>query len=78
MSSQEYVQPIACHRQFTERLVLRDTAGRTFVWFGDGREMIEMPGSTAEWILSRPEMSQLQSPLLWFDPSSLPLGTTTV
>lgn len=78
MSLQDYVQPIACHCQFRERLLLRNGTGCYFIWMGDGSDPIEMPATTAEWILSRPEMQRLQLPLLWFDPTSLPLGTTTV
>lgn len=76
ISSKDYVQPIASHQEFPERLLLRDNTGQCFIWFGDGREMEAIPAPLTEWILSRPEMYLLHSPVLWFDTSSLPLAST--
>ncbi len=74
-SSADYVQPIASHRKHPERLLLRDDTGQCYLWHGDGREVEAVPAPLAAWICDRPEMYQLQSPLLWFDSSSLPLDT---
>jgi hypothetical protein len=74
-SSPDYVQPTASHRQHPERLLLRDDEGQCYLWFGDGREMEAVPASLAAWICDRPEMYQLQAPLLWFDRESLPMDT---
>lgn len=78
ISSRDYVQPVASHRQHPERLLLRDSLGEWFIWFGDGREIETIPAPTAMWMASRPEMYQLQSPMLWFDPSTLPVSAATV
>ncbi len=77
-SSTKYVQPIASHSQYPERLLLRDQAGQSYLWHGDGREMEAVSAPLAAWISERPEMRQLQWPLVWFDPSSLPLNTAAL
>lgn len=69
-----YVQLVAIHREFPERLLLRDGEGQCYLWHGDGSDMEEISGSLASWITERPEIDQMQAPLLWFDPTSLPLS----
>jgi hypothetical protein len=78
ISSKDYVQPIASHLQFPERLLLRDSMGQYYLWFGDGQDMETIPTSLAEWLVSRSEMALLHSPMLWFDTSSLPLSAAAV
>lgn len=78
VSFESYVQPVASHRQIPERLLLRDNAGQCYIWFGDGRDMETIPVPVAEWMLSRPEVAQLHSPMLWFDVSSLPLNAEVI
>lgn len=72
-SSTAYVQLVASHRQCPERLLLRDRSGQCYLWFGDDRAMEVIEAPVADWISDRPEMYQLESPLLWFDVTSLPL-----
>jgi hypothetical protein len=78
ISSKDYVQPIASHSEFPERLLLRDEMGDWSIWFGDGREMETLPTPLAEWMVSRPEMIELHSPALWFDSSSLPVSGSAI
>ena len=78
ITSMNYVQPISSHCQHPERLLLRNGLGEWFIWFGDGREMETIPVPMAEWMISRPEMHLLQMPMLWFDPSTLPVSATTI
>jgi hypothetical protein len=78
ISSKDYVQPIASHLQFPERLLLRDNMGQCYLWFGDGRDMETIPASLAEWLISRTEMISLHSPMLWFDTSSLPMTASAI
>lgn len=68
-----YVQPHAAHRTHPERLLVRDTGGDWFLWFGDGRGTVSITDELATWMLARPEMNRLTAPLHWFDIESLPL-----
>lgn len=77
-SFESYVQPVASHRQIPERLLLRDNTGQCYIWFGDGRDLETVPAPVAEWMLSRPEVTHLRSPVLWFDVSSLPLTAAVI
>lgn len=68
-----YVQPLASHAAHPERLLVRDQHGSWHLWFGDGQMMISVPDDTATWILERPEMVCLDTPLHWYDVECLPL-----
>lgn len=74
----EYVQPFATHIEHPERLLLWDATGQCYLWHGDGREMEAIPDPLAQWLCQQPEIMALQTPWLWFDPSSLPLGAAAV
>lgn len=78
MSSKHYVQPVASHCQFPERLLVRDDRGQWFMWFGDGRNIEEIPVQLATWLSHRPEMQLLASPRLWFDDTSLPIRSGSI
>lgn len=68
-----YVQPHAAHTIHAERLLVCDTEGAWYLWFGDGRGAVSVTDELAAWMLERPEMSRLHAPLHWFDIESLPL-----
>jgi hypothetical protein len=68
-----YVQPHAAHEHHPERLLVQDTGGDWYLWFGDGRGTVAIAGDLARWIIGRPEMKQLHGPLHWFDLEALPL-----
>ena len=69
-----YMQPVACHRERPEQLVLRDERGAWFLWFGDTREqLVDIPAELAMWMIDRAEMQRLPSPLMWFEPAALPV-----
>lgn len=72
-----YVQPRAAHVAHPERLIVRDTAGEWFLWFGDGRDTVGITDDLASWMLARPEMNRLHGPLHWFDIETLPLEVGT-
>lgn len=78
MSPKQYVQPVASHIQIPERLLVRNDQDQWFIWFGDGRDIEEIPGELASWIFHRPEMQALASPRMWFDDSSLPVRSGSV
>jgi hypothetical protein len=68
-----YVQPLASHVAYPERLLVRDQQGTWHLWFGDGRMMESIPDDTAFWMMERPEMACLDAPHHWFDIECLPL-----
>lgn len=68
-----YVQPHATHVAHPERLLVRDTEGAWYIWFGDGQGAIGIEDDLALYMLGRPEMIHLHGPLHWFDIESLPL-----
>lgn len=70
-----YLWPVAQHRDASERLLLMDEAGAWFLWFGDGSDLVETSADLAQWILKRPEMVMLGEDLVWFEHSSLPVGS---
>jgi len=71
-----YVCPVACHREFGERLLVRDPDGAWFLWMGDGGmpELIGVPARLAGWIAYHPSMIPLGVPRMWFDVASLPVA----
>ncbi len=75
MMTSSYLWPVAHHRDAPERLLLRDALGTWVLWFGDGTALAEMPDDLARWILARPEMVMLGADLVWFEHSSLPVGS---
>lgn len=70
-----YVCPVACHRDISERLLVRDPSGSWFLWMGDDTavEPIRVPHGLAQWIAARPEMIALEPQVMWFAVSSLPM-----
>jgi hypothetical protein len=72
-----YVQPVASHGQYPERLLVRDQSGTWHLWFGDGQEMCALSIELASWILGRPEMTRIPAPHYWFDVESLPVAVET-
>ena len=70
-----YVQPIAQHIVYRERLLVRDAEGRAYVWTGDdpGRGVEEIEAGTALWLLTRSWMSPLP-PRVWLHVDDLPLA----
>lgn len=74
-----YVCPVACHRDVSERLLLKGLEGSWFLWMGDEAVMepIEVPRRFAGWIARRPEMKVLAHPVMWFDVSSLPVTSVS-
>ncbi|HEU0163787.1 MAG TPA: hypothetical protein VFQ54_02010 [Thermomicrobiales bacterium] len=71
-----YMQPFAFHREAPERLVVRDEAGRWYLWAGDGSdEIVEVPARLAHWMIDRREMQVLPAPHMWFERDSLPVRT---
>ncbi|HVL24415.1 MAG TPA: hypothetical protein VM450_10020 [Thermomicrobiales bacterium] len=74
MSSTTYLQPIASHEDYPERLLLRDGEDQWYLWTGDGQEIEAIPARLAAWIADRPEMRLLQRPHMWFELSCLPLN----
>ncbi len=75
MITPSYLWPIAHHRDAPERLLLRNESGTWFLWFGDGTELVDIPDDLVHWILDRPEMVMLGEDLVWFEHSSLPVGS---
>ncbi|HEV2074495.1 MAG TPA: hypothetical protein VGR29_12770 [Thermomicrobiales bacterium] len=79
MPNTVYVCPVACHREFGERLLVRDPDGAWFLWMGDGGmpELIRVPARLAGWIADHPHMVPVASPgevpHMWFEVSSLPV-----
>jgi hypothetical protein len=69
-----YVQPVAYHRDFTHRLLLKDEAGNWFLWQGDGSSLVEIDQSLAGWIYDRPEIYPMAGEAIWFEVSSLPVA----
>jgi hypothetical protein len=69
-----YVQPLASHARFPERLVVRDHTGTFHLWLGNGDLMSEIPAALASWIIERPEMLPLPLPRLWYDVETLPMA----
>jgi hypothetical protein len=69
-----YVCPVACHREFSERLLVTDLEGEWYLWMGDMgvQALIDVPERLAHWIASHPNMLALDAPIMWFDVSSLP------
>lgn len=69
-----YVQPIGQHIAFPERFLLRDEAGRCFVWTGEdpslGPEEIEP--ATADWCLGQYWLTPLVA-APWVHVDDLPL-----
>lgn len=70
-----YVKPVAYHRDFTHRLLLKDEAGNWFLWQGDGSRLVEIDQSLAEWMYVRPEIYPMAGTAMWFEVSSLPVVT---
>lgn len=68
-----YVRPVAYHRDFTHRLLLKDESGNWFLWQGDGSSLVEIDQSLAEWMYVRPEIYPMAGPAMWFDVASLPV-----
>ena len=68
-----YMQPHASHIVHPERLLMKDTQGAWYLWFGDGQGLISVDDELATFILDRPEMIRMYAPLHWFDIESLPL-----
>ncbi len=75
MMTSSFLCPVAQHRDAPERLVLRDDTGTWFLWFGDGTDLVNMPDPLVHWILGRPEIVMLGEDMMWFDHSSLPVGS---
>ncbi|CAA9579050.1 MAG: hypothetical protein AVDCRST_MAG87-3144 [uncultured Thermomicrobiales bacterium] len=75
MITSSYLWPVAQHRDAPERLVLRDDSGTWFLWFGDGSDLVGMPEALVIWILARPETVMLGEDVMWFELSSLPVGS---
>lgn len=73
-SMNTYVQPVASHHHYAERLVVRDQNGQFYLWKGTGEAMVAIPDQLASWIMNRPELDLLASPNLWFDVESLPMA----
>ena len=78
MSSTMYVQPIASHEDYPERLLLRDGDDHWYLWRGDGQEIEPTSAELAAWVLDRPEMRLLPRPHMWFEVSCLPLNPALV
>ena len=74
MSSTMYLQPIASHEEYPERLLLRDEQDQWYLWSGDGRDIEAIPSELAAWVSDRPEIRLLQRPHMWFELSCLPLN----
>jgi hypothetical protein len=75
MITSSFLWPVAQHRHAPERLVLRNDVGTWFLWFGDGTDLVDMPDALVHWILARPEMVMLGEDMMWFEHSSLPVGS---
>lgn len=71
-SNAGYLQPVAVHGHHPERAVVRDTAGRWYLWFGDDERTTEVPAEVASWAADQAEMILLDDPLMWFPKDALP------
>jgi hypothetical protein len=71
----EYLQPVAQHPDHPERLLLRSSDGRFFVWSGEdpGRLPEEIEPATARWLLQSSPLKGLTA-RLWFHRDDLPLA----
>ena len=74
MYAPAYVRPVAYHRDFSHRLVLKDEADRWYLWQGDGSDPMEIERSLAEWMYHRAEVYPMAGPAMWFDIASLPVS----
>jgi len=74
---QHYVQPVAQHVNHPERLLLRDAGDEWFLWTGQSdEEPIAIEPELAAFLLSRPELTPLPTPRMWFSTVDLPLEPT--
>lgn len=77
MFTPAYVRPVAYHRDYSHRLLLKDEANRWYLWQGDGSDLEAIEQSLAEWIYQRAEMYPMAGQAMWFDVASLPIGVDT-
>ena len=68
-----YLRPVAYHRQFEDRLLLKDEAGSWYLWNGETEALTEIEAGLARWLYQRPEVFPVSGPAMWFDTSSLPV-----
>lgn len=70
-----YVRPIARHRAYPARLLVRDDEDRWLVWHAEpnGREPEEIAEATAWWLLAMPWIEPLPIDCAWIDVADLPL-----
>lgn len=75
MTVQRYMQPIAVHRAFPERLLLTDDTLRWFLWMGEADAApIEVSRDLAYYLLDREELQALElHQRMWFVVADLPI-----
>ncbi|HYI25161.1 MAG TPA: hypothetical protein VD767_07115 [Thermomicrobiales bacterium] len=69
-----YVRPVAYHRQFEDRLLLRDEAGSWLLWNGESQSLTEVEDALARWLYQRPEIYPVSGPAMWFEHEALPIA----
>jgi hypothetical protein len=70
-----YVQPVAQHQSYPERLVVRSIEGRWYVWFGDraGTPLEEVDPPVADWLQGLSMIAPIPEPRFWLHVDDLPL-----
>ena len=72
-----YVQPIAQHLVYPERLLLRAEDDRAYVWLGEHANATpeEIDPRTAAWLQTNPWIRPLPQPRVWLHIADLPVTT---
>jgi hypothetical protein len=69
-----YLCPVAYHRKYQERLLLKDEAGTWYLWNGAAEELTGIDAGLARWIYQRPEIYPVSGPAMWFEAEALPVS----
>lgn len=69
-----YLRPVAYHRLFEDRLLLKDESGTWYLWIGEAESLTEIEPGLARWLYQRPEIYPVSGPAMWFDSTSLPVA----
>lgn len=69
-----YVRPVAYHRQYEDRLLLKDESGTWHLWIGEDASLTEIDAGLARWIYQRPEIYPVSGRAMWFSPDALPIA----
>lgn len=74
MARKQYFQPVAIHREASERLLLTDDVNQWYLWLGNHDSAPEPIPETLAWYLTgREEIQRLESPRMWFAVDDLPM-----